>query len=102
MKNTAETSAAGYRGCGHGTSETIRGGHLHFETTGVRPAECGKTGSLMRFRKAYRLYLTVLFIVLIPIVLYGVFARGAPKLTLVFIPICVVLAAGFYEMFKRS
>jgi len=56
----------------------------------------------MRFRKAYRLYLTVLFIVLIPIVLYGVFARGAPKLTLVFIPICVVLAAGFYEMFKRS
>ena len=68
----------------------------------LRAAEGGKTGSLMRFIKAYRLYRTVLFIVLIPIVLYGVFARGAPKLTLVFILVCIVLATGFYEMFKRS
>ena len=56
----------------------------------------------MGFKKAYSLYRTFLFIVLIPVVLYGVFVRGAPKLTLVFIPICVVLAMGAYGMFKRS
>ena len=56
----------------------------------------------MRSRKAYSLYRAVLFIVLIPFVLYGVFARGAPKLILIFIPICIVLAVGSYEMFKRS
>jgi hypothetical protein len=56
----------------------------------------------MRFRKAYSLYRTVLFVVLIPTVIYGVFARGVPKVTLVFVPICGVLAVGSYHRFKSS
>jgi hypothetical protein len=56
----------------------------------------------MRVRKAYSLYRIVLFIGLTLFVLYEVFARSAPKLTLIFIPVCIILALGFYQIFKRS
>jgi hypothetical protein len=72
----------------------------------LRAAEGGKTGSLMawrqRFRKAYRLYRTIGFIALIPVVLYEVFAQGAPKVILISIPIFIGFAWVSYETLKRT
>ena len=47
--------------------------------------------------------MTGAFIVLIPIVSYKVFTKGLPKTILIFvIPVYILLAIGFYELYKAS
>lgn len=55
----------------------------------------------MRLSKAYRLYQTVLFIGIALLVLYEVFTRSAPKVMLGFVPVCIILAFGSYQIFRH-
>jgi hypothetical protein len=67
------------------------------------PLYANQRNALMfTFRKQYSLYMIILFVILISLVLYAVLARGAPKLILIYIPVSIILAIGFYEIFKRS
>ena len=51
----------------------------------------------------YMLYCAVGFVILIPRMFYFIVQHGLPKIVLLFvIPAYLVLAVGFYQMFKKT
>jgi hypothetical protein len=84
-------------------SHIIEGGCYHLQPSpGQRGAEGGKSRSVRRLWRWYMLYLSIAFIVLIPVMYHHVVKNRLPKGILFFvIPAYIVLVFCFYRTFKR-